>query len=77
MLILDTFKKVCQNKQYRFTAEDKSKYIKIVKSKGLKIAILDFTEEFSQIYKKEKCKIDTKSHFWMYMKQFNKKLTYN
>ncbi len=54
MLILDIFKKVCQNKQYRFTAEDKFKYIKIVKSKGLKIAILDFTEEFSQIYKKEK-----------------------
>ncbi|ADQ90768.1 Putative uncharacterized protein [Mesomycoplasma hyopneumoniae 168] len=38
---------------------------------------MDFTEEFSQIYKKEKCKIDTKSQFWMYMKQFNKKLKYN
>ncbi|WP_069099600.1 hypothetical protein [Mesomycoplasma ovipneumoniae] len=38
------------------------------------MAILHFREEFRQIYKKEKCKIDTKSQFCIFKKQFNKKL---
>ncbi|WNM16029.1 DDE-type integrase/transposase/recombinase [Mesomycoplasma ovipneumoniae] len=37
-------------KQYKFTIEDKFKYIKIAQSK-LKNAILHFTEEFREIYK--------------------------
>ncbi|MHA0283418.1 DDE-type integrase/transposase/recombinase, partial [Mesomycoplasma ovipneumoniae] len=38
-------------KQYKFTIEDKFKYIKIAESKGLKNAILHFAEEFREIYK--------------------------
>ncbi|WP_434327470.1 hypothetical protein V2P41_00600 [Mesomycoplasma hyopneumoniae] len=38
-------------KQYKFTVEDKFKYIKIAENKGLKIAILHFAEEFREIYK--------------------------
>ncbi|WP_318051356.1 hypothetical protein [Mesomycoplasma ovipneumoniae] len=35
---------------------------------------MHFEEEFRQIYKKEKCKIDTKSQFCIYIKQFNEKV---
>ncbi|WP_179850640.1 hypothetical protein [Mesomycoplasma ovipneumoniae] len=38
-------------KQYKFTTEDKFKYIKIAESNGLKNAILHFAEEFREIYK--------------------------
>ncbi|WP_069096475.1 IS3 family transposase [Mesomycoplasma ovipneumoniae] len=38
-------------KQYKFTIQDKFKYIKIAESKGLKNAILQFAEEFREIYK--------------------------
>ncbi|WNM14191.1 hypothetical protein [Mesomycoplasma ovipneumoniae] len=51
-------------KQYKFTIEDKFKYIKIAKSKGLKNAILHFAEEFREIYKsKSKSKYARKE--WM------------
>ncbi|WP_337897008.1 hypothetical protein [Mesomycoplasma ovipneumoniae] len=36
-------------KQYKFTIQDKFKYIKIAESKGLKNAILAFAEEFREI----------------------------
>ncbi|WNM14709.1 DDE-type integrase/transposase/recombinase [Mesomycoplasma ovipneumoniae] len=38
-------------KQYKFTIQDKFKYIKIAESNGLKNAILHFAEEFREIYK--------------------------
>ncbi|MDW2928068.1 hypothetical protein R7X43_03475 [Mesomycoplasma ovipneumoniae] len=41
-------------KQYKFTIEDKFKYIKIAESNGLKKTILHFAEEFREIYKNSK-----------------------
>ncbi|WNM16994.1 hypothetical protein RNM28_02385 [Mesomycoplasma ovipneumoniae] len=51
-------------KQYKFTVEDKFKYIKIAESKGLKNAILDFAEEFREIYK-NKSKSKKADKEWM------------
>ncbi|WNM16884.1 DDE-type integrase/transposase/recombinase [Mesomycoplasma ovipneumoniae] len=51
-------------KQYKFTIEDKFKYIKIAESKGLKNAILHFAEEFREIYK-SKSKSKKADKEWM------------
>ncbi|WP_341490200.1 hypothetical protein [Mesomycoplasma ovipneumoniae] len=51
-------------KQYKFTIEEKFKYIKIAESKGLKNAILDFAEEFREIYK-NKSKSKKADKEWM------------
>ncbi|MDW2917872.1 hypothetical protein R7V44_02210, partial [Mesomycoplasma ovipneumoniae] len=51
-------------KQYKFTVEDKFKYIKIAESKGLKNAILGFAEEFREIYK-NKSKSKKADKEWM------------
>ncbi|WP_337903758.1 hypothetical protein [Mesomycoplasma ovipneumoniae] len=51
-------------KQYKFTIEDKFKYIKIAESKGLKNAILHFAEEFREIYK-DKSKSKKADKEWM------------
>ncbi len=60
-------------KQYRLQLKINLRTLKLANLK-VKDCNFAFSEEFRQIYKKEKCKIDTMSQFCIFKKQFNKKL---